>query len=556
MNRIVLLMLSLLIALTIAIGLISCGSIGKKSPVVSTPPPKDSEPLELDSGINNDNNDKDKDKDKDTSKDEKPEDEKLPPVVNTPTVSPPVYNNTNTGWTPPPVYKPNTGSSGSTGSSSGTTGNTADNITYSKAGNYTTTATYQNVNISAKDVKLSNKTINGNLTITKDVGTGNVDLTNIDVKGTIYVYGGGQNSIDFRNVTATKMVVDKKKDGRVRLVASGKTDIPLIEALSGIILKETSLTRPYDGFSKVVTQSGNNLNNVSITLYDCDLDEIYALEETTVNIKDGCYVAKINGKSDEVRVSGDWDAVDKIYGDVDKYGGNGSFGDGGHHSSGSSSSSRSRLSTPKGLVIHPAANNRLTVSWNSVNKAASYTVQVNGKTMSTSDTKYTNVDITDLVPDGTTATLNVAVMANKGEGSDYYNSYYSDSQTLTNVVKLPAPTVTGTALSQTGNDLTVTWTAPVGAVVSQYNITLYAGAKEVWSGTTGGTTATINPPLVNGTTYNAKIQAVPTATTTLMSNPVLSNNYLYTIKLPTPQNLALAYTSGGTTANLTWNAVT
>lgn len=91
---------------------------------------------------------------------------------------------------------------------------------------------------------LNDTEIPGDLIIAKTVGDGDVYLNNIDVKGHIYVYGGGTNSVYFNNVKVARIEVDKDK---VRLVFDDGTAVEEIalgteaklENINGEIAKVT-----------------------------------------------------------------------------------------------------------------------------------------------------------------------------------------------------------------------------------------------------------------------------------------------------------------------------
>ena len=64
-----------------------------------------------------------------------------------------------------------------------------------------------NLVINTTGVKLSGSTIGGNLYIAEGVGSGDVSLTDVTVKGTIFVKGGGSNSFHATNVKAARIVL-------------------------------------------------------------------------------------------------------------------------------------------------------------------------------------------------------------------------------------------------------------------------------------------------------------------------------------------------------------
>lgn len=87
-----------------------------------------------------------------------------------------------------------------------------------------------NVTISSSGCTLSNTVINGDLYITAGVGTGYVNLDNVTVIGEVIISGGGQsnksdNSIDFKNCSINKLIIDGDVDKVVSVDAIGRTRI-------------------------------------------------------------------------------------------------------------------------------------------------------------------------------------------------------------------------------------------------------------------------------------------------------------------------------------------
>ncbi|MDR1640542.1 MAG: S-layer homology domain-containing protein [Clostridiales bacterium] len=77
------------------------------------------------------------------------------------------------------------------------------------------------VTISAPGVAIRNATVEKDFTIASEVGEGDVDITNVHVKGDAYIEGGGENTIRARNFRVDGNVFFRKRAGTVRLVASG-----------------------------------------------------------------------------------------------------------------------------------------------------------------------------------------------------------------------------------------------------------------------------------------------------------------------------------------------
>ncbi|MCX7748430.1 MAG: S-layer homology domain-containing protein, partial [Clostridia bacterium] len=111
-----------------------------------------------------------------------------------------------------------------------------------------------NVTISAADANLKNVVIKGSLYITEAVGNGNVVLENVTVNGKTLIKGGGVNSIVVKNSVLGTTVVEKK-DGNVRVEASGTTKIGDVIVNSGSKLEEKNLTGV--GFGKVTVAASS-----------------------------------------------------------------------------------------------------------------------------------------------------------------------------------------------------------------------------------------------------------------------------------------------------------
>ncbi|EKN68622.1 YbhB/YbcL family Raf kinase inhibitor-like protein [Schinkia azotoformans] len=107
-------------------------------------------------------------------------------------------------------------------------GQTVSEKVYDTAGTYGPAAGLEtvkgNVVVTAPDITLKNMIIEGNLTIAKEVGNGEVYLKGVTVKGKTYVNGGGENSIYFEDTVLLTVIVNKA-DGTVRIVATGSTTV-------------------------------------------------------------------------------------------------------------------------------------------------------------------------------------------------------------------------------------------------------------------------------------------------------------------------------------------
>ncbi|WP_099189055.1 S-layer homology domain-containing protein [Tepidibacter mesophilus] len=188
----------------------------------------------------------------------------------------------------------------------------------------------EDVVIDDKGDRLKNKTIDGDLTISSDVGDGEVYLEDVTVKGTTYIYGGGEKSIYLEDCDLGKVVVDKKDD-KVRLVAQGSTTIDTVTLKSGAILEEDSsgsdkLTK--SGFDDVSVEDDHKVtlkgefDDVYIEVEDADLyleegeiskvsikDDaedayIYVARNTKINTIDADERAKVSGSGDVRKIEG------------------------------------------------------------------------------------------------------------------------------------------------------------------------------------------------------------------------------------------------------------
>jgi len=110
-----------------------------------------------------------------------------------------------------------------------------------------------NVVISSAESTVQNMEVAGDLTITAAVGEGDVHLQNVKVKGTVFVQGGGENSVYLEDSVLVRISVDKR-DGKVRVVAVGNSSIQYAEIHSPVKLEESYVTD--SGFGNVELSSG------------------------------------------------------------------------------------------------------------------------------------------------------------------------------------------------------------------------------------------------------------------------------------------------------------
>ena len=168
----------------------------------------------------------------------------------------------------------------------------------------------KNVTISAA-CTLSDATVNGNLYITEDVLSGNVNLNNVTVKGDIIV-GGGNVTLD--GVNAMSLVVSNPMGSKPTVIATGSTNIGTTEVQTSASLAESGLSANAGGFSDIsVTGEGTNLSldaavwdvstkaaSTIVTTGSTTISELTADAKTTVTGNGSIQTAKLNASGCEL----------------------------------------------------------------------------------------------------------------------------------------------------------------------------------------------------------------------------------------------------------------
>ncbi|GLX70186.1 hemoblobin-interacting domain-containing protein [Paenibacillus glycanilyticus] len=106
---------------------------------------------------------------------------------------------------------------------------------YVKAQTYKDQKLAGNGLVNLDGVTIENSAIGGNLYLTAGIGEGDFTLKNTEVKGTIFISGGGVHSIHLNNVQTPTIVVDKK-EGPVRVVVDG-SEVGTMELHSDTVLE-------------------------------------------------------------------------------------------------------------------------------------------------------------------------------------------------------------------------------------------------------------------------------------------------------------------------------
>ncbi|WP_010274334.1 S-layer homology domain-containing protein [Paenibacillus senegalensis] len=178
-------------------------------------------------------------------------------------------------------------------------------ITYTKQGIYGPSEgrlrVEGNVTVDAADVTLQNMIITGDLTLTAKLGEGEAVLRNLDIQGTVFVFGGGENSIWLHNSDAEILTVNKREDGSVRILATGQSTIFHTNVLSSVILEEEQLAG--NGFRHVVLPE-EAAAGTSIRLRGHFDTVTFQAAKTTLELQQGVIERlDIGGESPDTRVT-------------------------------------------------------------------------------------------------------------------------------------------------------------------------------------------------------------------------------------------------------------
>ncbi len=218
-----------------------------------------------------------------------------------------------------PSYSDSSSSSDSDSSSS----SSYDNLTISDKDNKSFDGNgrrYNNVRIKVSGAHVEDMTVYGNLTIGSEVGNGTVTLENIEVRGDVYVYGGGENSVVFDNCdlkgdiisdASNKDVSSRYKDDPVALkfysdtslkgsvIVRGNTIIEPYSSGNSITLKKVVVDRALNGSLEVRTNVESLVlqkyadvemgNNARISDYRVES----GADGSTLSMSNGCIVTSL-----------------------------------------------------------------------------------------------------------------------------------------------------------------------------------------------------------------------------------------------------------------------
>lgn len=123
----------------------------------------------------------------------------------------------------------------------------------------TTKTTSDDVVIEDKGTTLKNQTVDGNVTIAKSVGNGDVTLRNVTIKGDLIVKGGGSNTVTLEDVDVRGKVRLLKES--VHLHLAGDTDIrKLLIDLAARITQSSSYK---DEIDEIILAGDGDLNKTT-----------------------------------------------------------------------------------------------------------------------------------------------------------------------------------------------------------------------------------------------------------------------------------------------------
>ena len=123
----------------------------------------------------------------------------------------------------------------------------------------TTKTTSDDVVIEDKGTTLKNQTVDGNVTIAKSVGNGDVTLRNVTIKGDLSVKGGGSNTVTLEDVDVRGKVRLLKEGVHLHLV--GDTDIrKLLIDLAARITQSSSYK---DEIDEIILAGDGDLNKTT-----------------------------------------------------------------------------------------------------------------------------------------------------------------------------------------------------------------------------------------------------------------------------------------------------
>ena len=178
-------------------------------------------------------------------------------------------------------------------------GSRYDDLTVSRNNKIYKGGRYDDVKVTADErVTLKDMTIYGDLTIDEDVENGDVYLEDLDIRGRVYIYGGGENTVSFKDCEIEGNIYAKKdhKDTPVGLYIDGDT----VENFDGDLYIDD------DG---AILETGGKLDKVYVLTeskveIDTDVKNLYVSAKTSkLTITAGTTVDKLSISSNSAKNS-------------------------------------------------------------------------------------------------------------------------------------------------------------------------------------------------------------------------------------------------------------
>jgi uncharacterized protein YjdB len=144
-----------------------------------------------------------------------------------------------------------------------------------------------NVSVTVDGVTLQNMTINGDLHVTAGVGDGEATFEDVTVKGDTIINGGGMSTVTFTNANLNGLIVTKK-DGKVRILIMGDTDIDYTTILSGAMLEQLGLTG--EGFGNIQIE---RIKEGQTVVLDGDFEDIIVGCDAEITVTDNSVVGRM-----------------------------------------------------------------------------------------------------------------------------------------------------------------------------------------------------------------------------------------------------------------------
>lgn len=162
-----------------------------------------------------------------------------------------------------------------------------------KAGTYgKEEITEDHVLINASGVSLSNQTVEGDLFLSAGIADGDIVLEGVKVNGKTIIEGGGTNTVKISNSQLNEVIVNKA-NGKIRLLAEGKTEIKETKLLSGAKIEE-NLNNGAKGFDNVVLDTRRKNQNVEL---EGEVNQLKVSKETpettTLQLDDKSVISKL-----------------------------------------------------------------------------------------------------------------------------------------------------------------------------------------------------------------------------------------------------------------------